>query len=51
MGKPLVLILLVFWCILAYRAFSSGDTTMAAVYIIIGILLTVYRLRSRSSAT
>jgi hypothetical protein len=49
MGKPLVFLLLVFWIFLAYRALERGDTVMAAVFGVVGISLTVYRLRSRSS--
>ena len=51
MGKSLVLLLLVFWVFLAYRALQRGDATMAALYVIIGIALTAYRLRGRSSST
>jgi hypothetical protein len=47
MNKPLVLLLLVFWIFLAYRAFARGDTTMAMVLIVVGIALTAYRLRRR----
>jgi hypothetical protein len=50
-GKPLVLLLLVFWIYLAYSAFSRGDTMMAALYVIVGIALTAYRLRSRTPST
>jgi hypothetical protein len=49
MGKPLVLLLLVFWIFLAYRALMRGDTVMAALFGVVGVSLTVYRLRSRSS--
>jgi hypothetical protein len=51
MGKPLVLLLLVFWVYLAYTAFARGDTMMAALYVIVGIALTAYRLRGRTSST
>jgi hypothetical protein len=51
MGKPLVLLLLVFWIFLAYRALMRGDTVMAALFGIVGVSLTVYRLRSRSSGS
>jgi hypothetical protein len=49
MGKPLVLLLLVFWIFLAYRALMRGDMVMAALFGAVGVSLTVYRLRSRSS--
>ena len=48
MGKPLVLLLLVFWIFLAYRALERGDIALAALFGIVGVSLTVYRLRSRS---
>jgi hypothetical protein len=51
MGKPLVLLLLVFWIFLAYRALERGDTALAALFGIVGVSLTVYRLRSRSSGS
>jgi len=49
MGKPLVLLLLVFWIFLAYRALMRGDMVMAALFGVVGVSLTLYRLRSRSS--
>ena len=45
MGKPLILLLLAFWAVLAYRAAQGGDMTMAFVYVAIGVALTIYRLR------
>jgi len=51
MGKPLVFLLLAFWIFLAYRAIERGDTVMAAVFVVVGISLTLYRLRSRSSGS
>jgi hypothetical protein len=50
MGKPLVLLLLVFWIFLAYRALMRGDLVMAALFGIVGVSLSIYRLR-RSSGT
>ena len=47
MGKPLILILLVFWSFLAYRALARGDVVMAALFGVVGISLTVYRLRAQ----
>jgi len=46
MSMPLVLALLAFWCFLAYRSFARGDTTMAVVFIAVGVALTAYRLKS-----
>lgn len=46
MRTPLVLLLLVFWVFLAYRAMQTGDSTRAIIYVAIGIALTAYRLKS-----
>jgi hypothetical protein len=51
MPMPLVLLLLVFWISLAYRALQRGDIATAAIYIAIGVALTVYRLRKREAPT
>jgi hypothetical protein len=45
MRTPLVLLLLVFWMFLAFRALQRGDTSMAIVLVVVGIALTAYRLR------
>ena len=45
MRTPLVLLLLVFWMFLAFRALQRGDTTMATILVVVGISLTAYRLR------
>jgi hypothetical protein len=47
MGKPLVLLLLVFWLFLAYRALARGDTVMAILFGVVGVSLTAYRLQRR----
>lgn len=47
MGKPLVLLLLVFWIFLAYRALQRGDTAMAILFGVVGVSLTAYRLQRR----
>jgi hypothetical protein len=46
MGFVVVFLLLVFWLVLAWRQFQRGDMTMAAVFLALGIALTVYRLRA-----
>lgn len=38
------LLLLCFWLFMAYRAFSTGDTTLALVYLGVGGVLTAWRL-------
>jgi len=45
----LPLLLLCFWVYLAYRAFSTGNPTLAWVYLAIGAVLTIWRL-SRARA-
>ena len=45
MRMPLVLLLLVFWIFMAYRALQRGDTTMAIILVAVGISLTAYRLK------
>jgi hypothetical protein len=45
MRMPLVLLLLVFWMFMAFRAVQRGDTTMAIVLVVVGIALTAYRLK------
>jgi hypothetical protein len=51
MGKPLVMLLLVFWIFMAYRALQRGDLAMAALFGIVGVSLTAYRLRRSSSGS
>ncbi len=45
MGMALPLLLLVIWLYLAWRSFQRGDLAMAGLFLVIGIALTVYRLR------
>jgi hypothetical protein len=47
MGKPLILLLLVFWVFLAYRALMRGDIVMALLFGVVGVSLTAYRLQKR----
>ncbi len=47
MRLAIVLLLLAFWLFLAVRAFERGDTTLAGFFVVIGVALTAYRLRSR----
>jgi hypothetical protein len=39
-----VVALFIFWVFLAYRAYERGDMVMAGVFILVGIVLTGYRL-------
>jgi hypothetical protein len=45
MRLVIIIALAIFWLVLAVRAFERGDMVLAGVYIIIGIALTVYRLK------
>ncbi len=45
MRMIVVILLLVFWLFLAFRALQRGDTTMAILFAVIGLALTLYRLR------
>jgi hypothetical protein len=47
MGKPLILLLFVFWFFLAYRALARGDTVMAILFVVVGVSITAYRLQRR----
>jgi hypothetical protein len=46
----LTLVLLVFWLAMAYRSFQRGDLLLTGVFLAVGGVLTIYRLRSASSA-
>ena len=45
MHPLLTLVLLVFWCALAYRRYQQGDMLLAGVFVLVGVALTVARLR------
>lgn len=45
MPIALTLVLLVFWLALAYRSFQRGDMLLAGVFLLVGVMLSVYRLR------
>ena len=51
MGLAVTLVLAVFWLVLAWRQFQRGDTTLAAVFLVVGVVLTVYRLRRLSAGS
>jgi hypothetical protein len=38
-------ILFVFWMAIAYREYQRGDLLLAGVFALVGIVLTVYRIR------
>ena len=43
MSPVLILALLAFWFFMAYRALERGDVAYAAVLVVIGIALTLWR--------
>ena len=51
MGLAVTLVLAVFWLVLAWRQFQRGDTTLAAVFLAVGVVLTLYRLRRLSGGS
>ena len=48
MPVAVVLVLVVFWAVMAFRAFQRGDLLLAGVFLAVGVALTVYRLRRAS---
>jgi len=49
MNIGLVAVLMLFWIFFAYRAFERGDPAMGIMFLIVGVALTIYRLRGRLS--
>jgi hypothetical protein len=41
--------LLVFWVVIAYRQYQRGDRVLAAIFLFVGIALTLYRIRQAQS--
>ena len=37
--------LFVFWMVIAYREYERGDLLLASVFALVGVVLTVYRIR------
>jgi hypothetical protein len=38
-------VLFAFWMVIAYREYQRGDLLLAGVFALVGIVLTVYRIR------
>jgi hypothetical protein len=41
----IIVLLAIFWAVMAYRQFERGDMLLGGVFILVGIALTVYRVR------
>jgi hypothetical protein len=50
MPVALTAVLLVLWIAMAYREFQRGELMLAAVFLLVGIALAVFRLRVRRAA-
>lgn len=46
MPVAVTLVLLIFWLAVAYREFQRGDMMLAGVFFLVGVVMTVFRLRS-----
>jgi len=51
MPVAVTIVLLVFWVVLAYRELQRGDLLLAGVFLLVGIVLTVYRYRAAVKRT
>jgi hypothetical protein len=51
MSVALTAVLLVVWIAMAYREFQRGNLMLAAVFLLVGIALAVFRLRVRRAAS
>ena len=45
MPIAVTLVLLLFWLALAYRQYQRGELVLAAIFLLVGVVLTVYRIR------
>jgi hypothetical protein len=45
MRLGIIIVLAIFWLVLAVNAFRRGDTMLAGTFLVVGIALTAYRLR------
>jgi hypothetical protein len=51
MSVALTAVLLIVWIAMAYREFQRGNLMLAAVFLLVGIALAVFRLRVRRAAS
>jgi len=49
MPIAVTLVLLLFWLTLAYRQYQRGEVALAALFLLVGVVLTVYRIRQAQS--
>ena len=49
MPIAVTLLLLLFWLVLAYRQYQRGDMVLAGIFLAVGVVLTVYRIRQGQS--
>ena len=49
MPIAVTLALLLFWVVIAYRQYQRGDMVLAAIFLFVGIALTIYRIRQAQS--
>jgi hypothetical protein len=45
MPIAVTLLLLLFWLAIAYRQYQRGDMVLATIFLLVGVVLTVYRIR------
>lgn len=50
MPVAVTFVLFLFWIALAYREFQRGDMLLAGVFLLVGVVLTVFRYRRRAAA-
>jgi hypothetical protein len=46
MPVAITTVLGIFWLAIAYRQFQRGDMMLAGVFLLVGVVLTIYRLRA-----
>jgi hypothetical protein len=49
MPIAVTLALMLFWVVIAYRQYQRGDMLLAGVFLAVGVVLTVYRIRQAQS--
>ncbi|HVS76757.1 MAG TPA: hypothetical protein VHE11_07465 [Steroidobacteraceae bacterium] len=48
MPVAVTFVLFLFWIVMAYREFQRGDLLLAGVFLLVGVVLTIYRYRGAS---